>query len=65
MLGKPFQPGADARRNTVGRPKKVRSVADVVTPDDVEKIAASMRVQALAGDPTAAQAIAILLMASK
>lgn len=65
MRGKPFQAGADARRNTGGRPTKVRAVADVVPPSDLEKIVSGMRVLALAGDPVAAQAVALLLLADK
>lgn len=66
MRGRPFTPGADARRNTDGRPSKVKSIGDVVasvlSPEDVQRIAATMRVMALAGDPAAAQAVAALIL---
>ena len=57
----------DQRINKAGRPRKKRSVAevlaDVIKPEDVEKIARSMKVLALAGDPAAASAVAVFLLA--
>ncbi len=65
MRGRPFTPGTDARRNTDGRPPKAKGVgevvAGVVSPDDIQRITATMRIMALAGDPAAAQAVALLV----
>jgi hypothetical protein len=65
--GKPFQPGADPRRNTKTGPyksnKTVARALATITPEDVEKIAGQMKVLALAGDPAAASAVAAFVAA--
>lgn len=65
--GKPFADGADTRRNTAGRPAGRKNMAGVltasVTAEDVESITKRMVPLARGGDPAAAQAVALLVIA--
>lgn len=65
--GRPFQAGADPRRNMTGTPRTKKTVsrvlAEIISPEDVEKIASRMKVLALAGDTSAGQAVALFIMA--
>ena len=62
--GRPFQAGDDQRRNMAGRPKRptfASVISETISPEDVAQIARKMRTLALAGDPAAAQVIALLV----
>lgn len=65
--GRPFQAGADSRRNMTGTPRTKKTVsrvlAEVISPEDIEKIAGRMKTLALAGDPAAASAVAAFVAA--